>query len=263
MARTLKTLIQASGNSGAVGQSFRNHVTGAATGAKMTDYILSAWGFSGGVPAPELTYTTSQAFAMNIDHTQGSRAFNIKRTGAVVTESDISVPLGATIALSSNNTVAASTGSTITVTVGAPYNPAATAVCNSGWFDGYTYPSAPGDQAAHPVTMYHTLSGAGGSGTQHVTWYLIYQPDIPGFNPQLMTSFDANFNNRAETTADWEFQFYSDSGYTTLVGSSVSYTFDSLPEQISTYWTKARRIGSGGSYGALGPTSFTDPRLLI
>jgi hypothetical protein len=43
MPKTLKALIQASGNTGSAGQSFRNHVTGAVTGARMSEYSRTGW----------------------------------------------------------------------------------------------------------------------------------------------------------------------------------------------------------------------------
>jgi hypothetical protein len=43
MPKTLKALIQASGNTGSAGQSFRNHVAGAVTGARMSEYSRDGW----------------------------------------------------------------------------------------------------------------------------------------------------------------------------------------------------------------------------
>lgn len=267
MTRSLKTLIQASNNSGAAGQSFKNHVAGAVAGAHMRDYIITAWEFTDQVPAPELIYTGPQNFHMDIAFTQGSRASNVKRTGAVATILPVNVPPGAGVGFALNSIVGAATGSQVTVSASPGYNPSASPVQNSGWFDGYTPPTAPPNQLPASVLMYHSLVGAGGSGSQHIQWYVKYTPglnnDATGFNPAMTSPlFDANMYNRAEDISDWEFQWFSDSGYSVLVyDGPAGVTISSSPGQTTTFWTQGRRIASGGTYSHLGAVSFTDPRV--
>lgn len=267
MARDLVKLIKAGGvYAGISGQSFRNHVAGATSGAFMHEYDLWAWEFSGSVPAPELIYTGPQSFAMNLTFSQGSRAGNIKRTGAAAVLIPSSVPPGAGVGFSLNSILAADSGSQITVDVAPAFNPSAHPVQNSGWFDGYSPPTAPAGQAGEPVTMYHSLVGAGGSGNQIVSWWVEYTPgkdnDPAGYNPKLSQYFEANMYNRAENISDWEFQWFSDSGYSVLeYDGPAGITVYSYPGQTQTYWTRARRVVSGGSWSNLGAIGFTDPRV--
>lgn len=267
MARDLIKLIKAGGvYAGTSGQTFRSHVPGAVSTAFMHEFDLWAWEFSDQVPAPELIYTGIRDFHMNLAFSQGARASNIKRIGAVATILPVNVPPGSSVGFTQNSIVGAATGSEVTVQVAPGYNPSATPYQNSGWFDGYTAPTSPPGQAAEPVLMYHALSGAGGSGSQHIQWYIQYVPgkdnDAAGYNPILSQFFDAHLYNRAEDIGDWEFQWFSDSGYSTLVfDGPAGVTIYSNPGQTTTFWTRARRVVSGGSWSPLGAVSFTDPRV--
>lgn len=271
MARTLKSLIKASGNAGTTGQSFRNHVAGAATGAKMSDYNLTGWSFSA-PPTNGATYTGNQNFGGNITFTQGSRATYIKRIGAVMVDPNAVGAvggIGGSLTMTVNSIVGAATGSTYNVLLKPGYNGlSSSAAGNPGWFDGYTSPTAPADSNADNVTMFGSLnSPAAASGFQAVSWADVYIPDqlsaldSARYNPQLVASRSINMNNRAETTADWLWEWHSNSSYTSLVSASLTLTFTSLPNTTHVYYLRAQRILSYTAiWDSIGAVTFTDPR---
>ena len=84
MARTLLNLIKASGYSGVAGQSFRNNVTGAGTGVKMSDYNLDGWVWdtAGAPTAVAWPYASGTSWAMTFTFTEGSKAKLIRRIAA-------------------------------------------------------------------------------------------------------------------------------------------------------------------------------------
>jgi hypothetical protein len=117
MPYTLFHLIKASGNAGTSGQSFRNHVTGAASGTKMSDYKISTANYAGEEPTTEFPYNHGEVFNMTLTFNgQGNHAHHIKRTGNVIVASVGSpAPNGFSVS-SVSNIVGASSGSTVDVT---------------------------------------------------------------------------------------------------------------------------------------------------
>lgn len=266
MSRTLKNLIKASGNSGVAGQSFRNHVTGSVTGAHMTDYNVDGWSFSA-PPTNGNTYTGTQNFGGSITFTQGSRASNIKRTGAVIVVSPTGdVFTGGKITVTTNSIVGASTGSSLNVQVIAGYNSTTSSpVGNSGWFDGYTSPANPGGTSPANVTMFGSLTGvSAATGSQFYQWHEIYTPDIGPYNADFDEIRQIFMNNRLETTSDWEWEWHANSSYTSLLASTVAYTFASSPDGLYTFYLRAARILSFTHiWENVGAVTFTDPRTTV
>jgi hypothetical protein len=80
MPKTLQYLIKASGNTGSAGQTFRNHVAGATTGAKMSDYVVG-YMLGAGYEGYEFDPVPSDhTFPLAFDfYNQGSRFHLIQR----------------------------------------------------------------------------------------------------------------------------------------------------------------------------------------
>src|SRR3954468_17540838 len=238
MTWTLKNLIKASGNSGAVGQSFRNHVAGAVTGAAMTDYKITALSFAS-PPTNGNTYTGTQNFGGSITFTQGSRASNIKRTGAVYTISPSGMfDTGGSVTLTTNSIVGASTGSSINIQVKAGYDDnGSSPVGNPGWFDGYTSPTVPAGTGSDNVTMFGSLTGVSAvSGSQFFQWTETYTPDIGPYNSDFSFLRQIYMNNRLEDTTDWDWEWHANSSYTSLLSSTDTYTFGSSQNGVTTVY---------------------------
>jgi hypothetical protein len=269
MSRTLKNLIKASGNSGAIGQSFRNHVTGAVTGAKMSDYNVDGWSFSA-PPTNGSTYTGTQNFGGSITFTQGSRASNIKRTGAAMFDPTPTLsatePTGGSVRVTTNSIVGAATGSSYNVQVKPGYNDVgSTPNGDPGWFDGYTSPSNPGGSSAANVTMFGFLGGVGAvTGSQTAAWTDLYVVDIGPYNSSLSVARSIFMNNRLEDTSDWDWEWHSNSSYTALLTATPTYTFSSLPDSAHTFYLRAARIlNFSHIWQNIGAVTFTDPRQTV
>jgi hypothetical protein len=266
MAWKLTDLILASGNSGVAGQSFRNHVTGAVTGAAMTDYQVTGWSFSA-PPTNGATYTGTQNFGGNITFTQGSRAGNIKRTGAAMTDPvptlSYTAPTGGTFAITTNSIVGAATGSTYNVQITPGYNNTGSSPAgNPGWFDGYTSPTTPAGTGPDNVTMFGSLTGVGAvTGSQGASWSDIYVVDIGPFNSTLSVARSILMNNRLEDVGDWDWEWHANSSYTSLLSSVYTYTFGSSQNGVTTAWVRAaRKLSFTHIWENVGAITFTDPR---
>jgi hypothetical protein len=208
-----------------------------------------------------VTYDDQQSFTYAISFTRGAQAYRIARQGAGrIVASNTTGQAGSAVTSTSSVDMAAGTGS-ITVTLTAPYSAAATA-SGSTHFQGLNPGDVPSDNVAHTAVFELVLTGAGPSGSATtMTWTLAYQVDSANFNPQLVDATQqALIHYRGEVVADWQAEWYNDSGYTSLYTTGNSFTVaQTSAGQDFTFYLRARRIGapSWTNYGAV---TFTDPR---
>ena len=233
MPYDLISLIQASAGSGTAGESFLNHVTGAASLVEMDDYTLAkdaspVWG---GTPLLGTILATTGSFnSVSWDDTN-------KTVTASVSSSGLLDPA--------------------TLPVLTSYFP---------WFRDYAFPTEPPDSASYAVrvTAQYTSPAPASSSTDY-TWQLRFLPDLGFFNPIIDTpSYDIRIYNRSYPiwTSVYESAFYDDAGYT----NSVSNTITSSQGDPSYTWYVQYRLraeyngGTPGSYTQYGAVVWSDPR---
>jgi hypothetical protein len=182
MPKTLQYLIKASGNQGAAGQSFRNHVTGAETGAKMTDYLMGTpigAGYGGYEVTPmPADYTIPLVMSFP---SRGSRFYHIQRNisdaytfGATNLNGTVSYP---SLSITSFNSLSQGNQHEIGLRVLAP--PAGGAsVAPLAQYSGSQPPND--DPWGGYFDAQITTSGGGGSYSFYLT--VQYIPDIGPFN---------------------------------------------------------------------------------
>jgi hypothetical protein len=270
MPWNVRNLIRASGWAGTPAQSFLNHVIGAASGVQcdVSSYKITAWNFTGAPdPNPFSNYTQGHTFNMSIGFTQGSRAFNVKRTGAVFAVDKS--PAEMLIAVSNNSVAAAGAGSTLSVQITrAPVNwDQASVVPGQFWYRDFAYPSTPPFGYGNaPVTFKVQLSGASAGGTTQVSISVSYIPDRPDlaandrFNPHFLTEFPFPITNRAEEASDFNVEWHNNSSYTDLAYTGFSFDVDSYPQDVHTYYLRWNKTISS-SWNTEGIQQFTDNRL--
>jgi hypothetical protein len=273
MPFSLAYLIRASGYAGVAGQSFRNHVIGAATGAKMSDYIVSDWLFDS-APDPDFNYDDGATFAMPIAFTQGSRAHFIKRAGSGVltVQATYGPDYGGTLPESNagfqidstSHLIDAGATGALTVTLRAPMAPA-TGFAGSAWFDGYAHFDVPTYDGVNPdpVRFDGVIAGGGAGGTPVLQCFsVMYAPDIGPFSPMLFKTFPLMMIERAtdESTSPYAWEWHTNSSYTDLHSSDASFLVNSRPMDSFTYYLRVRPL-AGGAWNNVGAVTFDDPRL--
>lgn len=258
MGYNLKDLIKAAGGAGIGGQSFLSNVTGAGQGTKMTDYVISGWSFSG-TPSSGVTYPDGQVFNESVTFTRGAKAQDIQIGGDVVTVQNVSVGLGANVAIASNIDVAAGTGS-VTLTLTAPVSNAGTPG-GSAAYQGTVPASGSGDPAMAKFTL--TLTGTTASGTGTMNWRITYNPDSGPFNPEMYDDQSCTINLRQQTLSDYESQWFAETNYNANgYNGTPDHTGNTFSEttyegQTYTYYLRTRLIGST-TWTNVGAVSFTD-----
>lgn len=269
---TLRDLIRASGYAGTSGQSFRNNVAGAASGAKMSDYKCNGWAFSTGGTAPDTApvggaYDGTQTFDMDIDFTQGSRASYIKRTGAMLVFDPLTSSNGAGYEahVVSQSVVGAASGSHVQISVTPPYATGTGSSITKGtpWYVGYTNPSMP-PAGMGTMQVRFFVQFTNGTNTPVVVntqFQFSYTPDIGPFNPTLVKEYiNIPFHKRLDTLLDYDIEYHANSTYTSLAGGGVSFDVDTNPGDSFTYWIRYRLKGSTGSWTNLGSETWHDAR---
>ncbi len=287
MARTLYWLIRASGYLGTSGQSFRYHVTGAATGAAMSHYNITAWTFSSGPSPAPTVYTSPQTFAMGISFTQGIRAYHIKRTGSsgMVSAtpppfpdgSEPTNPFGSRITLDSHSILSGDTGSAASVTVlgeavvasvGAE-SPAYSVrvVDNTSSYTGSDY-------YRYWIRFGFNVAAGSVSGYSTINFRLAYTPDNGPYNPELATKFSLQMYRRAGAASDYDWEFHENDSYTSLytppdaghTGTNYVEWPEPYPRTASpdswdkTLYLRYRIKGNSGAWTNYGAVDWNDTR---
>lgn len=261
MAKTLRNLIRASGYAGTTGQSFRNHVSGSASGAKMSDYKITTLVVnSSSVSPPPFTYPISQSFTLPITlPNKGSRSSAIQQLGSTQFGAN-RFPINGNLGGSSVSvtgigawTNGNSTGS-MTIKVVAPFA---------------------GSPTLTPVTSFNT-AGAGSSTSttpQRIKWEASltstptgtssleittrYAPDSGPFNDTLFSDgsgpnggFSVSLTNRAYDVSDYQYEWHSNSSYTNVLASTAIYipAFNATIYTGSSYTPPYDDASYGGSF---------------
>jgi hypothetical protein len=264
MGRSLYGLIRASGFSGVSGQGFVNHVNpvGAKVGVKMTDYILSSFTHASGGPDGS-TYSNGAVLSTVMNLAGGSYAHHIMPLGSssavMIAEpptSSGSYVYGFSVAISFNVT---GTGNvTVTQTLTAPIDAPLTISAVK------TSETSPAGADEREIT-YQITKGAGSGGTANVSWQLVYFADAGEFNPTFEYLFeDVPMNKRADT-GNWDWEIYTDSGYTMLydtgVGNSKTFFAYTYPgETVGPFYCRGRPSGTAQAWRTTTAASYTDPR---
>lgn len=240
MAWTLVDLIKASGYSGVAGQSFRNNVLGAVTGAKVTDYKQTAASWDtqtfAGLHNPNDSYVCTLTF------TEGSRAFNFRNAGNVIVLSlnDIEV-------VKSSESMGSAGSGTATVNVDGRLD-----LSGAGISSTFTVPPSPiafgsggGVNTVHFIVSVNSVA----SGSDFRGWHFTL-PNAntgPPFNTYAgggdisSGSYSVEVRRRAPAITDYDFEWYSDATFTTFFdsGSQVLWT-QSFVGQDKTLWVQWR-----------------------
>jgi hypothetical protein len=271
MSRNLIKLIQASGGGGGAGQTFRNHVTGAGTGVKMTDYLLGTASWSGlpiDIPenppfADNITYNVVATFA-----DMGPNYPLIRVNGAGPWSQLGSVANNGSAAVNSATWNDANKTVTVPYTARGAYDPNTLKTLSSFhfYFRDYTPPDEPPDNELYQVVIRVTATGSDTpSGFTTETFQIGYgNADIAGFNPAPIISPSSTYrvNRRSHgtwaTTHEWE--AHHSSAYDSLKASSI------LSDNNTTYdvWIRYRRrieFGGNGTWTNYGQVIWTDPRM--
>ena len=267
--RDLKELIKCSGYAGVAGQSFRYHVAGAASSAKMSDYKLDWWNWTGG-PGSPLHYPSGQVFNMSADLGPGSRLGYITRTGAgVITLSDVVVGPGGSVTLNSSNGSGATVDARVTIV--SPWNPGASASISGTakyYWAGTDQTDPPSDSSLMQGHFQARVTGGAGIGDgdyEDVTFKLSFVNPNAGtghFNPDLgPTLFAASMYHRGIDYTDFDVQWHDNGSYTSLVSSAYDYYWTE-PYVGASYslWLRYRPHG-GSTWTNVGEVQFIDPRL--
>jgi hypothetical protein len=270
MPRDLEHLIKADGNAGSSGQSFLNHVTGAAAGVKLSDYNIPGVTFAGEPVDDAGTYADNTLFNITATISRNPQAFNIQRnvSGAwSFTPQD--PPGGVTAALESFSADGSPAGAThaLGVRLRGPYGTSPVPNFSN------SQPTFAADANPHHVRFSVSIASAGG-GSHFITTQAAYVPDIGPFNPTLTTNWTCYIAARATTTTDYQLQWRTAaSGGGTLLSTAATFDLDSpefagiypttddglLPAESVTIYLRYRLAGAV-DWIEHGAVTFTDPR---
>lgn len=293
MPRNLRALIIASGYAGTAGQTFRNHVAGAASGATMRQYIMEspAWA---NAPSSSTVYPATQNFgSMTLTiNTYGSRASNIHNTATGAWSLSYISPLN-TASVVLNSVSWASNVCTLNftlygeITTGSPTVNAsvwyATSAYPSGWptadpnlpygSSGNTDPTncSPDCTTSFLVTFSFTASPVAASGNTTNDLRLAYTPDnyAAGFNPNLYgpgpgggPSYSVQQDRRPGATVTIDaVEWASDAAFTTIVGTGQTYSISSDNTTTATVYLRYKLNGaSSWTEYPSNPINWQDPR---
>lgn len=269
MTFNLRNLIKASGYAGVNGQSFRNNVAGSATGAKMSEYKCPDWFFdTPGAPSTSpigSSYVGTQTFTIDVSFpSQASRAHYIKRIGSMIVfnPENANNSAGYSASVVSQSVVAAATGSSISISV-VPPTDTGTVTFGSPWYADYTYPATPpSGSGSVPVQFKAQMSAVGGGASVvNVRFSFTYDPDIGGFNPQLLKQYiNIPFTTRASAISDFDTEWHNNSTYTSLKDTAFFFNISSAPMYSVSYWLRYRRKGDTSWINA-GEAAWSDSRL--
>lgn len=215
MARNLKAAIIASGFAGTVGQSFKNHVTGAVSGDKLSDWLVSAWASWTGEPAAPSAFTiypNGQAFALVGTVTRGPRASNIQQLTAARFTAGLTPQAGSPSGYSVviNSVTNTGTGGVFTINV-------TVTSANTGSMVG-SVTASPGSEPASgdPWSWTLWLDQTGVSGETDFWLDITYNPDTGGFSAVINNfTFNGNLNgwplrlaNRGYESSELSFRWW-------------------------------------------------------
>lgn len=277
MAYNLRELIKASGYAGTSGQSFRNHVTGAASGVGMRDYLINTATWTNPFePLPTIYDSPALAYATISFADMGDLA------GAIVNRDVSAWQVQATVLDGGSGEAATITGvewytdhptnnaeAYVGISVDGPYAIGIPTVSTYVWYRDYTEPDRPADGDTDPyVVDFSVISGSvPAAGTGLVQLALSLTPDRFGaaFNPpqsnaSVLGDWTLTIDRRDNPGQQIEAEWYSDSSYSTLVSTNLTYTISSSPNTSVSYWARYRNSGSSDTWTNIGEVNWQDPR---
>lgn len=237
----------------------------------MSDYFIATATFVNplGSPSPSQpdnsTFIATASFAVF-----GSKAgaiLNRETTAWQITPTEIAGGTGQGASLASitwNGNIAHPA-----INVRGGYTPGTPSVSTGVYYTDYTYPAIPPDSATYDVRFYiMSSSAASGSSTMYVN--IAFTPDMyaAGFNP-LMTNASTisdwiiNVDQRENPAQEIEVEWHSDSAFTSLVTTNLSFIISSGTNTDVSYWVRYRNLGSSDPWtlpGGTGELHWTDPR---
>ena len=285
MPRTLQRLIIASGNAGTSGQSFRNHVAGAVSGTKMSDYNIDSPAWTN-TPSAVTTYPTPTTFS-NLTLTLGvynAKASQIQETTAAGWSVAYISPLS-TASASINSVSWASNVATVSVTINGELTTGTPVTTASVWYQGYTNPVLPygGSGNTDPsncspdcttafdvaFTMSANPIAASGSTTNNLSVQYVpdkfgaqFNPTIYGPGPTAGGQWTVNQDRRpgAQPTVD-AVEWATDAGFTNVVSTSQTYVISSDNNTYTELYLRYKIDGAGSftDYPS-NPLIWQDPR---
>jgi hypothetical protein len=245
MPRALRNLIWASGNAGTAGQSFRNHVLGAASGARMSDYVIGTMMTSGYPTDPWIALPSVYTFSLDVVFTgSGPRVHHIQQNAAAAYTfwHENMAGGGATMpAVDVMGFTSYGGGSqhALSVRLTAP----AAGSINVVPLARLLGPMPPGDDE-WPAEFEAAMSAGGSAGTFTFNLMMEYKPDIGQFNPWLHngTGWPMMQNLREWTSSDLDFRWWR-TAYTGTVweraGSSPFSTSRIAMASVGNFFTDA------------------------
>lgn len=263
----MRKLIKAGkfGVAAVTGDSFRNTVPGAGSGADVNDYKVFGFNsFTGDVPdIAEGIKASGYQWVFGWSVVRAALFGNIQANGNFVvgvrrTDSAVYHYAGQALNVLAQNMSGAS--ATMTLEVLGGYKEITT-VSGHAWYTGYVEPANPGGTDVAEVSFTATVSyGPGGLDTQDIEFELHWTPDYGGdgddnhgFNIEVTyPGLSARTTQRYEPSSNVEIEWHTNSSYTALYTTGVGFTIFSWPQQDNTYWMRWRR-GSGAwtNYGAV------------
>lgn len=274
MARDLISLIQASNFGGTAGQSFRNHVTGAMDGTKMSDYLIPEISVDS-APSPNVAYPKSQSFSVSftLSNFGGSASAILQRT--LSAWSLQMLPVSGTTSGLEYRFLSGGAGPGIG---GGPGGGAVAFAVSGAQVGSVTYsgscrfntPSSltPADPERIRFESFVTTTNPGGA-YSIAEFIPSFAPDIGGFNDVLYPTgsglnggFPISSSQRPVDISQFNVEWHGNSSYSgTPSGSSTIYVtgFISEPGDTHTIWLRTR-VTATGSWTNYGPISFFDYR---
>ena len=268
----LRQLIIASGFAGTTGQSFRNHVTGAGSGVKASDYEIETASFTSPFESPPYIYGDNSFHVITasfaVFNSKASLILN-KTTGAwAVTPTEIDGGTGFSAAIQSV-TWAYPTASLAVLLRGA-YTPGTPSVTTDVYYIDYTYPSIPPDNASYLVKFSITSGSVAASGTGSMYINVSITPDQSGAafnsamnNASVLNNFRVSVYRRENPSQPIEVEWHTNSSFTSLHTTNMNFNISSDPNTDTSYWVRYRNLGSSDSWtlpGGTGEVHWMDPR---
>lgn len=266
MAWTLRDLIIASGFAGTSGQSFRNHVVGAASGAKMSDYKQTAASWD--VQTFPGLHNPNESYTCTITFTEGSRARFFRNSGNVVI-----IDLNTVGVIKSGESLGFANSGTVTVTVDGNLD-----IGGAGVSSITTVPASPfgspGQGGSPLLVRWIPTVNSISSGSDFKGWRLTLPRANTGypFNTYAPSTgiaggqYEVEVRRKAPSITDYDFEWYNDSFFSSLfaVGSPAEWT-QSFVGQDKTLWLQWRikpALNGGNTtwHQILTGTTFTDRR---
>lgn len=271
----LRDLIKCSGYSGTTGQSFRNNVTGAVTGTKLSDYLFHGWNWDTGLPSPPdsgIKYDSGHVFTMSGTMSTNANAHYVIRTGtnlniveasyAIQAEGDdVNVIADAV----SDTAMSASVQVTSQVNPGLfPLGAGSVSGLAHFFIDGADTDTPPADHNPYEAHFHAQPIGTspdGGFLDQTWTMQIVNINTGTGlFNSDpTSVNFTARMNNRGLAASDFTWKWFTDSGYTSLYSTGADAFWDqtNAGDDFS-LWLQYQF--QGGTPVDHGQVTFNDPR---